>query len=360
MPILIDRSNTCSLLIALLFIGITATNCTSDNDSQSQDLSNITPVEIDSLNLFLNPIDHDISSPFALDILSDGRLAILDPDQKEVLIYQSDGSLDTQFGREGKGPGEFVQPRGLFINGSTVNVIDPGLQRVCQFDLDGNFMQNYNIKRDASFFGFVATGDSMEYYTVANGYNGGLIAHRDAATDSVRYFGEAVVEDPPPVNDRNAFKDAVANGEVPEAMRNDLLMNYAGNHLYAYLRAESRLQKYRDGNLVWDKEIALPVNEVIFDNFVESVQQSSTAFGILRYVDNMFTADENIYLLWNDTSEKPQQVVQVNTEGTVENIYRLPDYERMYFSSIVVDENSDRIYLSSPQSAEVYTTLLSE
>lgn len=353
----LSKNSPLFINIALILLLITATDCSSDNQSQSQDLSQISPVKIDSLTLFLDPLDHDISSPFSMDILSDGRLALLDPDQKEVFVYETDGMLDRKFGREGKGPGEFVQPRGLYINGSTINVVDPGLQRVCQFDIDGNFIQNYNIKRDASFFGFVTTGDSMEYYTVANGYKGGLIAHRDAATDSVRYFGKAVVEDPPPVNDRTAFKKSVANGEVPDAISNDLFMDYSGNHLYAYLKAESRLQKYSDGNLAWDKEISLPVNEIIFENFAESVQQSPISFGVLRYVNDIFATNNNIYLLWNGPT---QQIVQVTSDGVIKNIYQLTNEEKPRFSSLAVDGNNDRLYLADLTSAEVYTTLLSK
>lgn len=336
----------------LLFLFVTV-SCSQDPSSQN--LSKVQRTQIDTLDLFLGIDENQISNPNYIEMLPDGRLAILDSDLLKVLIYNQKGTLSTSFGRKGKGPGEFVLPRGLHVTDSTINVVDPSLQRITQFDLDGNFIQNYNIKRRASYFGFIAAGDSMEYYTVANGYNGKLVGHRNAATDSLRYFGNAPVKDPPPVEDREAFKENMNNGEVPDAVSNDLMMEYQDNHLYVYLRAHNRLQKYNDGELIWDTKIALPVNEVIFDNFVEQYRNSRTGFAVLRYADDISATTDNIYLIWNGTREYPQQIVQVSSNGNVTNIYKLPENQEVRYTSITVDETNNRIYLASPHSAEVYT-----
>lgn len=103
-----------------------------------------------------------------------------------------------------------------------------------------------------------------------------------------------------------------------------------------------------------------PVNETIFENFVENVQQSPTAFGVLRYVADIFATNNRIYLLWNGTSEKSQQTVQVSSDGEINNIYHLPDYDDFTFDFITLDENSNRLYLGSQISAKVYTTVLSD
>ena len=297
---------TSKLFSIILIFFFVAASCSPDQrNTSSQDLANIPRTQIDTLDLFLGVDDKNLSSPNYLEMMPDNRLAILDPDQLKVLVYNQNSTLSTSFGREGKGPGEFVIPRGLYVSDSTLNVFDPSLQRISQFDTEGSFIQNYSIKTKSAFFNSLTTGDSMEYYTVANGFNGKLVGHRNGASDSVRYFGNAPVQNPPSIKDRETFKENINNGNVPTALSNDLMMDYSHNHLYVYLRAHNRLQKYKDGNLIWDTKISLPINDVIFDNFVEKYQESRTGFATLRYAEDITATSDGIYLLWNGTSTHP-------------------------------------------------------
>lgn len=357
MAIINNRSYPVFLLLTLL-ICLSTTNCTSDVKSPSQDLSEVERISIDSLELIVSPTtNQEISSPEFMDILPDGRLAVVDPDQFQVLIINSDGNIENSFGRRGKGPGEFVAPRVLAVRDTVINAIDMDMQRVIQFDLNGNFIKNYSLERETSFFGGVALGKEMEFYSVANGYNGKLVGHHDASTDSSDYFGEAPVENPPPVNDRQSFRSSAIDGEVPEAIRNDLSMEYNNGNLYVFLKNLSRLQKYTNGNLAWDKELWLPVNDIIFDNFAEDASQSG--FGVLRYIIDLKTTDDSIFLLWNDTSEHPQTLVQIDTEGEVQSIYELPKYgEHQSFTNMAVDSDNNRLYLCDSQAAEIYSVEL--
>lgn len=357
MPIINNRSYPVFLLLTL-FICLSTTNCTADVNSQSQDLSEVERISIDSLKLIVSPTtNQEISSPEFMDILPDGRLAVMDPDQFQVLIINSDGNIENSFGRRGKGPGEFVTPRVIIVRDSVINAIDNGLQRVSQFDPDGNFIKNYSLERETSFFGGVALGKEMEFYSVANGYNGKLVGHHDASTDSSDYFGEAPVENPPPVNDRQSFRSSASDGEVPDAIRNDIRMKYNNGDLYVFLKNLSRLQKYTDGNLQWDKELSMPANDIIFDNFAENASQSG--FGVLRYIIDLKTTDDSIFLLWNGTSEHHQTVVQVDTRGEVQTIYELPKYgEHQSFTNMAVDSDNNRLYLCDSQAAKIYSVEL--
>lgn len=343
------------LSVIILLVSITFSGCSEYQEADSvQDISQVDRVRIDSLEVFLSVEEDDIVSPSQIELLSDQRLAILDTKQNEVLVYKPDGTFEHRFGRRGKGPGEFVAPRGIHATGSTIDVVDAGLSRVNRFDLEGNFIENYMIKRESSHFGFIALGNQKEYYTVANGAQGKLVAHRFSDEDSVQYFGEAMVEDPPPVSASDAFYSSAANGEIPDAIANDLMMVFSDGDLYLFIKAFSRLQKYSEGELVWDEKIDLPVNEVIFNTFVESVKESERNFGVLYYLAGLTATGENIYLLWNGTAEHPQQVVKVNKEGEIDTIFQLPSIEMRSFTSLAVDENANRIYLSVPNAGEIY------
>lgn len=343
------------LSVISLLVSITFPGCSEYQEADSvQDISQVDQVRVDSLEVFLSVEEDDIARPGQLELLPDQRLAILDTKQNEVLVYKPDGTFEHRSGGRGKGPGEFVAPRIIHATGSTIDVVDVGLLRVNRFDLEGNFIENYLIKKESSHFGYIALGNQKEYYAVANGAKGKLVVQRFPDADSVRYFGEAMVENPPPVSASDAFYSSAANGEIPDAIANDLMMVFSDGDLFVFIKAFSRLQKYSEGELVWDEKIDLPVNEVIFNTFVERVKESEINFGVLHYLAGLTATRENIYLLWNGTTEHPQQVVKVNKEGEIDTIFQLPSIERRSFRSLAVDEYENRIYLSVPNAGEIY------
>jgi hypothetical protein len=240
------------------------------------------------------------------------------------------------------------------IQDSTIRVLDLGTLRINRYTLNGNIINNFDVQKEASYFGFMAMGNSMEYYTVANGINGKLVGHRNAATDSVRYFGEAITPDPPPVSNEQAFKNSAASGEVPDAISNDLVMDYANGYLYVFLKSHSRLQKYDDGELLWDVAINHPANEPIFEKFTDDVQSGPSALGILRYIDDMTATQNHIYLLWNRTAKGSQSIVKVSTNGTIKKVIELPMKVSGSLSDIAVDTNKNKLYLGDFSSAVVY------
>ncbi|MDX1672343.1 MAG: 6-bladed beta-propeller [Balneolaceae bacterium] len=311
------------------------------------------PKIVDSLELFLSVENHPLNRPDFMEVLPDGRLAILDTKTNKVQIYKPDSELDRTFGGRGKGPGEFVAPRGLFVVDSVISVNDVAMMRFNQFNLDGSFLHNYITER-ASFFGTVSPGEPYEYYSVANGEQGNLIRYHNTKTDSAYYFGEALATNPPPTTDSEAFLKSAADGKVPDAIKNDLNLYYKNGSLYVFLKSYSRLHKYRNGQLDWEKTIELPVNRLIFENFTESVLESKNAFGILRYIHDMTINNKTVFLLWNAAGDYPQQIVRVNSEGRITGIYKLPEKKRFSFSSLAVDLDNSWIYLAVSPIGEVY------
>lgn len=355
-----SRFNPLFIGITIIFLLITATNCSTEQENPPQDLSKAERVSIDSLELIVGPTtNQEISSPSYMDILPDGRLAVMDSDQFQALIISNEGKIEKTFGRQGKGPGEFVSPRMINIRDTTINAIDTGLQRVSQYDLDGNFIQNFPLERETMHFGFVTTGEEMEFYSVANGRNGKLVGYHNVATDSSGYFGEAPVENPPPVSDQESFRSNAGNGEIPEAIRNDIMMDFHNGDLFVFLKNLSRLQKYTNGDLIWDKKLWMPANDFHLDRFIENASQSG--FGVLHYISDLSATDNHIYLLWNATPEHPQAIVQVDPEGELQTIFELPESnERQSFRNIAVDSNSNRLYLCDSGAAEIYAVELDQ
>jgi hypothetical protein len=76
-----------------------------------------------------------------IDVMSDGRIAVLDRQARRVQIYEPDGTYDRSLGRPGSGPGEFsARTMTLFVGrGDTIVVPDVGNQRIHLIPPEGEF-----------------------------------------------------------------------------------------------------------------------------------------------------------------------------------------------------------------------------
>lgn len=79
-------------------------------------------------------------------LLSDGRIAVLDPGASSVALYDEDGVLDAVLGGEGDGPGEFRYPEGVRECGQDgIHVVDGATMRMKVFDTDASFRHEYRL-----------------------------------------------------------------------------------------------------------------------------------------------------------------------------------------------------------------------
>ena len=83
--------------------------------------------------------DYQFGQIAAVDVLSDGRIAVLDQQAQRVKIYGPDGTYEQSFGGPGNGPGEFSPGTiALFVGrGDTIVVPDMGNQRVTVIPTEG-------------------------------------------------------------------------------------------------------------------------------------------------------------------------------------------------------------------------------
>ncbi|HSM09036.1 MAG TPA: hypothetical protein VLA33_08460 [Gemmatimonadota bacterium] len=83
--------------------------------------------------------DYKFGQIAGVDVLSDGRIAVLDQQAQRVQIYGPDGAYRQSFGGPGNGPGEFSPgAMALFVGrGDTIVVPDMGNQRVTVIPTEG-------------------------------------------------------------------------------------------------------------------------------------------------------------------------------------------------------------------------------
>lgn len=69
-----------------------------------------------------------------------GRLYVSDLVVDAVRVFGPDGAFERTLGREGEGPGEYLNPYGVGLLGDTAVVVDPGNVRLGMFDADGAWL----------------------------------------------------------------------------------------------------------------------------------------------------------------------------------------------------------------------------
>ncbi|MDZ7807613.1 MAG: 6-bladed beta-propeller [Gracilimonas sp.] len=309
-------------------------------------------VTIDTLYQFMDFEDHGISRPGSIAILPNGNIAVADGQIKKITIVTPSGDSVAQFGKEGRGPAEFIYPGNLTVASGLLNVVDANQFKVLEFDLKGNFVDSYGYESKA-MGGAIALSDDREFFTGANGENDKLIKWGNADADTSHLFGEAkvsMVED----MDIKASRNAITNGRIPDYFKNNVILTLGEDHLYAFLNSYSELRKYTSGGeLVWEEQLALPDNEQLKADIAEAANQSPNFLPFLTYLYSAKVVDSNIYLLSSKARNSPQHLTKVNSDGQITAFYKMPHAD-MQILNFAIHPDDNTIYVSDARSGIVY------
>lgn len=78
--------------------------------------------------------------------LSNGQIAVADRQARSVSIFNAQAELIRTLGREGEGPGEFLDPIGVVVKGNAILVWDWDQARVTKFDLATDEVGVYRVE----------------------------------------------------------------------------------------------------------------------------------------------------------------------------------------------------------------------
>ena len=319
----------------------------------------ITPVEIEDLELFLDYEEKGIVQPQRIEYSNNGQIIILDTKLRAVFVFNDEKELLTRFGGEGDGPGEFNSAQQMNISGDNIFVIDSELNRLNHFDVAGEFKSSSHFK-DNSYMTTISAVSKSKYFAGSWGEEKSLIKLVDLDKDTIELLGEALGEARSVMN-LEEERQSLANGKLPESYKNDVILYHTSQHLYAFLKCISRLQKYDlNCDMVWDAEIDLPINKILFDRVVERAKNAPEhVVPTFSYVTSMKVVNDEIYLLWYPAENQPRLLVKIDAEGKLAAIYDIPEEAPTYFD-FSIDPENNRLYLTAPQLGQVYRVSLPE
>lgn len=112
------------------------------------------------------------------------RIYVLDEAAPRILVFDFDGALVGELGREGQGPGEYVDPVGLSVDrDGRVYVIDPGRGSIHVWSAEGEYLDSRELAAGYWGPGFAIT-DGGPLYTTSGEIDDGVMTDALVRTSS--------------------------------------------------------------------------------------------------------------------------------------------------------------------------------
>jgi hypothetical protein len=131
-------------------------------------------------------------------------------------------------GRQGSGPGEFQNPRGIELHGDTLAVLDIGNLRVVNFLIDRGYVSVRPLPNGSSSRRFtLLDGDTILTETAGNDDALAILRAPDGST--LARYGTPLAK-PENFIFMSKLRESIARGEVPDAFKNNVIPVWGQNH----------------------------------------------------------------------------------------------------------------------------------
>ena len=191
-------------------------------------------VETYDLSTIEEPV---IASVAFLSFDSKDNMYFFDRRQMKLISLDTKGNLRWATGQEGKGPGDFETPLGMAVHNDMIYVVNVMGARVDEFDLQGNFIQSFNIPEEIRFGRLAAIRDNGEL--IMNSAKFGTIGTQINVlnlADSLELVNSfSIIE-----TEEDEYERATSSGSV--ALHNDqLIYTYATSNGHRFYELDSTL-----------------------------------------------------------------------------------------------------------------------
>ena len=312
--------------------------CSKESDNTNP--PSIKEVTFDTLYTFADFDKQNIAQPTDVEILDNGLILVSDYSTNLITAMDSTGEVQFVFGREGRGPGEFQNINDVFELDNQIMVFDNHQFKTSRFTYSGEYIDDFTFPKDIYNSSLAFINDSL--YAVGNsGIKDSLFEIRSSKSGNKITFEEPRARR----GQENIFPKSIRQlkaGELPDLFKNKTKLKSDGNNIYTFFEGYSEMSVYDlTGKLLWNKKLELPNNKVIFEELVESVkdQTSTRSIPALNYIFDFNVYEEGIFILTRRSPESPQQLVELNSSGSIETIYTLSINTTVYDFDINFENN---------------------
>lgn len=340
------------------FILLLISACTQTAEENSFTIKSHT---VESADLLISPEKvTDLGMPSGL--LSDGgRLLVYDSQAVSMIIFDSSGEKEFQFGREGDGPGEFRFIPEFWLFDDIYVLYGRSAARILHFTREGDFIEDFAVDTGSLAIS-IAARSGTGFYLPAGGEDSALIQFSHLTNDEENFrFGEKFAQSEGVIDLQQAQSDAIS-GRVPSFMQNQILLSSNESGLYSFQQSTGLLQKYsHDGELEWEQTLELPATDGIFDQFVERNQMMSERGQgnviMLQYATQIEAAEGGIAVLLGTLEPNPVTVAWLPDDGSSIQEIQFPGLEEYEARprSFTISEDGSTIYFSAAMDGSVYS-----
>lgn len=275
------------------------------------------------------PEEAILSFPSDMVVSPDGKIIVSDPRENKIVVFDANGEVINQFGREGKGPGEFQGPRFIKLEGDVLKVFDANNNRVQYFSLDGDYLNMISLKFSIGI-GSLIFGVNEDVFFATNGFRvEDLINHYRIDGEKLAPVGR-IEGNSFQIYDMTQMRDALIKKEVPDSLRNDIILLLSPERmLYAFYQALPLIKIYSpEGELEKVVRLDLSEFEVIRDrcsklNIEGKKKGSPGVWSIKFWRDGVMTEKGDLILLLSN-SEK-MVLYKFDKEGKLVQRYECVD-----------------------------------
>jgi len=277
-----------------------------------------------------------VELPIAAYTLPTGEIALLDYKASKVFILDSAGTLQSSFGRPGKGPGEFLMARGFALHADTIAVFDIGNGRLSNFRRDGAFAGTRLLPRGFAHQAFVLLdGDTTLHMT--DGVDSALVVLRSPAGQVLARYGTPTVP-PQTFFHFGKMKDVVAAGHIPDEYKN-IVFPVLGPRRDVWIVQQStgRIEHFgADGTRLGG--LLLPADHIArrtkeFFRASRELAKDPARMAGLAMIGGATADERGLWLLLAEPDSVPAQLCLIDTTYTIRESYEIPEASGATFLS---------------------------
>lgn len=308
----------------LIFLLLLITSCSQSNSDFDNPVDFTTTIVEESNVIIDAEKDTTVAFPAFIRTASDYFLVYEGKPQK-IIKFNYDGEKLLSFGKEGRGPGEFLSLTNYWIMENHYLLYDYNGGKMIRYDFEGTLIDEYSVDiRKLTMTVDVLSGSKFIYPT--NGTNDSLLAISDLKKDEIINFGQAIAGQNESSNE--VIRDKIQKGEIPNFMQNRVHIGANSSGVFSFQDANAILQKYsREGKLQWERNLKISSVEEVFEDFLQA-NKKGKYITPLTYTYGMHAMEEGIAILLNTTDDKPITVAWVPNDGHEIRVVEYPGIDR--------------------------------
>jgi len=322
-------------------------SCT--NTAVDENIPIVTKVS-DSVKPLITPeTNQNLVTP--LGILSHkDQLVVYDSGSVAMFVFDSNGNQQFKFGRSGEGPGEFRFIPEFWGFGDNYYLFNPSSAKIIQYDTGGNYISESSIEASNMSY-YMAAKSPRQFYIPTAGQQNALFEFVDLDDEDAGFMIGTPVAPPSDGYDMKQVQEQVLSGQIPEMMRNQVILSSNKSGVYSFQQSNALLQKFtHSGELEWELDLGIPATEGVYEQFLEAnkaiADRGQEMVSMLQYAAKIDTTDNGVALLLNTVDPNPVTVLWVPDDGS--------EIQEIQFPGLETAESRPRSFTISKEESTIY------